>query len=60
MVRYGADAISDLPFLFHFANQLKATYRKAIYDSETLKGFPEMKLTFLAGDKTCAFGIAGL
>ncbi|KAF8074541.1 hypothetical protein FPV67DRAFT_1559307 [Lyophyllum atratum] len=60
MERYGADAISDLPFLFHFANQLKASYRRAFYAPGTLEAFPKMKLTFLCGDKTGAFGIAGM
>lgn len=60
MERYGSDAISDLPFLFHFATQLKATYSKVFYDLETLEAFPKMNLTFLAGDKSGAFGIAGL
>ncbi|KAG5651396.1 hypothetical protein H0H81_008778 [Sphagnurus paluster] len=57
---YGPEAISDLPFLFHFAKQLEASYRKAFYDPEILEAFPKMKLTYITGDKTGAFGIAGL
>ena len=60
MVTYGPDAISDLPFLFHFANQLKASYRKALYDSETFKVFPHLKITYLCANKTCAFAYAGI
>ncbi|KAG5651399.1 hypothetical protein H0H81_008781 [Sphagnurus paluster] len=60
MQRYGPEAIGDRDFLFSFAKQFKASYRKAFYDPEILEAFPKMKLTYITGDKTCAFGLAGL
>lgn len=55
--RYGEDAATDLPFLFFFSKQILGAYRKAFLDSEV---FPNMRRSFVCGDKTCAFGIAGL
>ncbi|KAK0472647.1 Alpha/Beta hydrolase protein [Armillaria novae-zelandiae] len=55
--RYGEDAATDLPFLFFFSKQILAAYRKAFFDPGV---FPSMKRSFVSGDKTCAFGIAGL
>ncbi|PBK63889.1 hypothetical protein ARMSODRAFT_893703 [Armillaria solidipes] len=57
---YGNDASTDLPFLFFFSNQLKAVYSKAFNDKDITAKFPHMKRSFLCGDKTGAFGVAGL
>jgi hypothetical protein len=57
---YGAEAFTDLPFLFHFENQLKSSYRKTFYDPETIKLFPKMDITILSGDRTGGFGLAAL
>ncbi len=54
--RYGEDAATDLPFLY-FSKQILAAYRKAFFDPGV---FPGMKRAFVCGDRTCAFGIAGL
>ncbi|KAK0460259.1 uncharacterized protein EV420DRAFT_1332722 [Desarmillaria tabescens] len=55
--RYGEDAATDLPFLIFFSKQILGAYRKAFFDAEV---FPGMKRAFVFGDKTGAFGIAGL
>ncbi|PBK96045.1 hypothetical protein ARMGADRAFT_925187 [Armillaria gallica] len=55
--RYGEDGATDLPFLFFFSKQILAAYRKALFDPGV---FPSMERSFVCGDKTCAFGIAGL
>ncbi|KAK0222340.1 Alpha/Beta hydrolase protein [Armillaria fumosa] len=55
--RHGEDAATDLPFLFFFSKQILAAYRKAFFDPGV---FPSMKRAFVCGDRTCAFGIAGL
>ncbi|KAJ7021455.1 hypothetical protein C8F04DRAFT_1273673 [Mycena alexandri] len=60
MIQLGPAASTDLPFLFFFGNQLLSTYRKAFYDSSTATLFPNMKRAVLCGNKTAAFGIAGL
>jgi pimeloyl-ACP methyl ester carboxylesterase len=57
---YGNDASTDLPFLFFFSNQLNAVYSKAFNDKDITAKFPHMKKSFLCGDKTGAFGVAGL
>jgi len=57
---YGNDASTDLPFLFFFSNQLNAVYNKAFNGKDITAKFPRMKKSFLCGDKTGAFGVAGL
>ncbi len=60
ITRYGSDAATDLPFLFFFANQLNAVYRKAFNDEGMGAIFPLLRRSFLCGDKTGAFGVSGL
>lgn len=60
MYRLGEDAATDLPFLFFFANQILKSYRKACYDPKISALFPQMKRSFLCGDKTAAFGVNGM
>ncbi|KAG6873149.1 hypothetical protein C0995_002302 [Termitomyces sp. Mi166 len=57
---YGGDAFSDMPYMFHFSGQFKASYRKAINDPETLKIFPALRCVILAGEKSGAFAVAGM
>ncbi|KAK0484416.1 hypothetical protein IW261DRAFT_1456391, partial [Armillaria novae-zelandiae] len=56
---YGNDASTDLPFLYFFSNQLKATYNKVFNDTNIAEKFPHMKKSFLCGEKTSAFAVAG-
>ncbi|PBK63897.1 hypothetical protein ARMSODRAFT_893753 [Armillaria solidipes] len=60
ITRYGSDAATDLPFLFFFANQLNAVYRKAFNDEGIGAIFPLLTRSFLCGDETGAFGVSGL
>ncbi|KAJ7764874.1 Alpha/Beta hydrolase protein [Mycena metata] len=60
MIQLGAAASTDRPFLFFFHDQLLSAYRKAFYDASTAALFPNMKRAVLCGDKTAAFGIAGM
>ncbi|KAK0499101.1 Alpha/Beta hydrolase protein [Armillaria luteobubalina] len=60
MTTYGNDASTDLPFLFFFSKQLNDVYSKAFNDKDITAKFPRMKKSFLCGDKTAAFGVAGL
>ncbi|KAK0224192.1 hypothetical protein IW262DRAFT_879465 [Armillaria fumosa] len=60
IARYGSDAATDLPFLFFFADQLNAVYRKAFNDEGISAILPLLKRSFLCGDKTGAFGVSGL
>ncbi|KAK0224202.1 hypothetical protein IW262DRAFT_1295844 [Armillaria fumosa] len=60
IARYGSDAATDLPFLFFFANQLNAVYRKAFNDEGVSAILPLLKRSFLCGDKTGAFAVSGL
>lgn len=60
MVRLGDDAATDLPFLGTFQNQLSRTYQKAFFDTSIAGIFPNMKRSYLVGDKTAAFAFAGL
>ncbi|THH21276.1 hypothetical protein EW146_g257 [Bondarzewia mesenterica] len=56
----GEAASVDLPFLFYLQPQHKVNYRKAFFDPATAKLFPKMKISFLAGDQSPAWGLAGL
>lgn len=60
ITRYGSDGMTDLPFLFFFADQLNAVYRMAFNDEGIGAIFPLLKRSFLCGDKTGAFGVSGL
>ncbi len=60
MMRLGDDAGTDLPFLAAFQNQLLISCRKALFNVDVVKVFPHMKRSFLVGDKTAAFGFAGI
>ncbi|KAG6854503.1 hypothetical protein C0991_006105 [Blastosporella zonata] len=60
MQRYGGDGFSDLPYMIHFMSQFKASYRKAVYDPETVKIFPALKPIVLFGQKSGAFAIVGM
>jgi hypothetical protein len=57
---YGQEAGLDLPLLFFFAVQLKATFRKAFGGPETISLFPNLKTTFICADRSPSFGLAGL
>ncbi|KAK7053255.1 hypothetical protein VNI00_003881 [Paramarasmius palmivorus] len=69
---FGADTLSaittfddsvagvDVPYTLYLSDQLSAVYRKAFFSKEVADGFPHLKRCFLCGDKTGAFGIAGL
>jgi len=57
---FGQEAALDLPLLFFFALQLKATFRKAFGGPETVSLFPKLKTTFVCADRTPSFGLAGL
>jgi len=57
---YGQEAGLDLPLLFFFPEQLKATFRKAFGGSETAALFPELKTTFVCADRSPSFALAGL
>ncbi|ESK92030.1 hypothetical protein Moror_10314 [Moniliophthora roreri MCA 2997] len=50
----------DVPYTHHFSNQLSTVYRKAFFSREIADIFPHLKRSILCGDKTGAFGIAGL
>jgi hypothetical protein len=57
---YGQEAALDLPLLFFFAEQLKATFRKAFGGPETVSLFPKLKTTFVCADRSPSFALSGL
>ncbi|KAK0499098.1 hypothetical protein EDD18DRAFT_1070396, partial [Armillaria luteobubalina] len=60
VARYRSDEATDPPFIFFFANQLNAVYRKAFNDEGIGAILPLLKGSFLCGDKTSAFHVSGL
>ncbi|KAK7055273.1 hypothetical protein R3P38DRAFT_2846113 [Favolaschia claudopus] len=59
MQELGADAQTDLPFIFNFASELLGSYRNALFDANTAATFPKLKRSVLCGTKTAAFGVNG-
>jgi len=57
---YGQEAGLDLPLLFFFAEQFKATFRKAFGGSETAALLPKLKTTFVCADRSPSFALSGL
>jgi hypothetical protein len=60
ILSFGADAQMDMPFLYFFGPQLKASYRTALHSRETAEIFPHMKTSILCGNETCGFAIAAI
>lgn len=60
MVSAGKEAATDLPFLFLFAPQLQAAYRKTFYEPKTAKLLPHLRVTYVVGEQGPSWGPAAL
>lgn len=60
MIGSNDESAGDGPYIMGFTPQLNAVFRKALFDPSTKALFPKLKISCLAGEKSAAFGIAGV
>ncbi|PPQ93339.1 hypothetical protein CVT25_014468 [Psilocybe cyanescens] len=60
MIGSNDESAGDGPYIMGFTPQLNAVFRKALFDQSTKALFPKLKISCLAGEKSAAFGIAGV
>jgi hypothetical protein len=60
IVSEGPNAAADIPFMVFMIPQLAASFRKAAFSPDVRALAPHMKVWFLTGDLTAAFGPAAL
>lgn len=57
---YGDIVAEEMGVLFNFAPQLKANYRKALFDRTTSILFPHLKISYLAGEFSVSWALVSM
>ena len=57
---YGDKVVEEMRVLFNFAPQLKANYRKALFDRTTSILFPHLKISYLAGEFSVSWALVSM